>query len=96
MTNMEYSKTVFATKVVKPNIAKINFDKFDPILSSSRGCYGSPQQKAGFKKFIANSYRLPTLKSRETLMNEIVIESKASAVSFIDHLRNSNGWDGYG
>ncbi len=28
----EYGKAVFATKVVRPNIAKINFDKFDPIL----------------------------------------------------------------
>lgn len=31
--NTEYSKAVFATKVVRPNIAKINFDKFDPILT---------------------------------------------------------------
>jgi len=31
--NTEYSKAVFATKVVRPNIAKINFDKFDPILA---------------------------------------------------------------
>lgn len=31
--NTEYSKTVFAEKVVRPNIAKINFDKFDPILT---------------------------------------------------------------
>lgn len=29
----EYSKYHFATKVVRPNIAKINFDKFDPILA---------------------------------------------------------------
>ncbi len=29
----EYSKTVFATKVVRPNIGKIDFDGFDPILS---------------------------------------------------------------
>lgn len=31
--NTEYSKTDFATQVVRPNIAKINFDKFDPILA---------------------------------------------------------------
>ena len=31
--NTEYSKVVFATKVVRPNVAKINFDKFDPILT---------------------------------------------------------------
>lgn len=31
--NTEYSKAVFATKVVRPNIAKINFDKFEPILA---------------------------------------------------------------
>lgn len=29
----EYGKAVFAEKVVRPNIAKINFDKFDPILT---------------------------------------------------------------
>jgi RNA-directed DNA polymerase len=29
----EYPKSVFAAKVVRPNIAKINFDKFDPILA---------------------------------------------------------------
>lgn len=29
----EYGKTVFATQVVRPNIAKIHFDNFDPILS---------------------------------------------------------------
>lgn len=31
--NTEYSKADFATKVVRPNIAMINFDKFDPILT---------------------------------------------------------------
>ncbi len=31
--NTEYGKTVFATKVVRPNIAKINFNKFEPILA---------------------------------------------------------------
>jgi len=31
--NTEYGKADFATKVVRPNIAKINFDKFDPILA---------------------------------------------------------------
>jgi hypothetical protein len=31
--NTEYGKWVFATKVVRPNIAKINFDAFDPMLS---------------------------------------------------------------
>lgn len=35
--NTEYSKVVFATKVVRPNIAKINFDKFDPILARLKG-----------------------------------------------------------
>jgi len=35
--NTEYSKVVFATKVVRPNIAKINFDKFDPILARLEG-----------------------------------------------------------
>lgn len=30
--NTEYGKAIFATKVVRPNIAKINFDKFGPIL----------------------------------------------------------------
>lgn len=35
--NTEYSKAVFATKVVRPNIAKINFDKFDPILTRLEG-----------------------------------------------------------
>ena len=29
----EYGKAVFAAKVVRPNIAKINFDRFDPILA---------------------------------------------------------------
>jgi hypothetical protein len=29
----EYGKTVFATQVVRPNIEKINFDGFDPILT---------------------------------------------------------------
>ena len=29
----EYGKAVFAAKIVRPNIAKINFDKFDPILA---------------------------------------------------------------
>ena len=29
----EYGKADFAAKVVRPNIAKINFDKFDPILT---------------------------------------------------------------
>jgi predicted transcriptional regulator len=31
--NKEYGKAIFAAKVVQPNIAKINFDKFDPILT---------------------------------------------------------------
>lgn len=31
--NTEYSKMIFATQVVRPNIAKINFDNFDPILA---------------------------------------------------------------
>lgn len=31
--NKEYGKADFAAKVVRPNIAKINFDKFDPILA---------------------------------------------------------------
>lgn len=31
--NKEYSKVIFAKQVVRPNIAKINFDKFDPILA---------------------------------------------------------------
>ncbi len=31
--NTEYGKADFAAKVVRPNIAKINFDKFDPILA---------------------------------------------------------------
>lgn len=35
--NTEYGKAVFATKVVRPNIAKINFDKFDPILARLEG-----------------------------------------------------------
>lgn len=35
--NTEYSKAVFATKVVRPNIAKINFAKFDPILARLEG-----------------------------------------------------------
>ncbi len=35
--NTEYGKTVFATKVVRPNIAKINFNKFDPILARLEG-----------------------------------------------------------
>lgn len=35
--NKEYGKAVFATKVVRPNIAKINFDKFDPILTRIGG-----------------------------------------------------------
>lgn len=29
----EYGKAVFATKIVRPNISKINFDKFSPILA---------------------------------------------------------------
>ena len=29
----EYGKAAFATQVVRPNIAKINFDMFDPILT---------------------------------------------------------------
>lgn len=29
----EYGKADFAEKIVRPNIAKINFDKFDPILT---------------------------------------------------------------
>lgn len=29
----EYGKAIFATKIVRPNIAKINFDRFDPILA---------------------------------------------------------------
>lgn len=29
----EYGKADFAAKIVRPNIAKINFDKFDPILA---------------------------------------------------------------
>lgn len=29
----EYGKADFAAKVVRPNIAKINFDRFDPILA---------------------------------------------------------------
>lgn len=29
----EYGKAIFATKVVRPNIAKINFDNFNPILT---------------------------------------------------------------
>ncbi|GAB2876290.1 hypothetical protein GCM10027046_00050 [Uliginosibacterium flavum] len=29
----EYGKAEFAAKIVRPNIAKINFDKFDPILA---------------------------------------------------------------
>jgi retron-type reverse transcriptase len=33
----EYGKAIFATKVVKPNIAKINFDKFGPILTRFEG-----------------------------------------------------------
>lgn len=28
----QYSKSVFAAKVVRPSIGKINFDNFDPIL----------------------------------------------------------------
>jgi RNA-directed DNA polymerase len=32
--NGEYGKYIFATKVVKPNKAKINFEKFQPILSN--------------------------------------------------------------
>jgi hypothetical protein len=35
--NKEYGKVVFATKVVRPNIAKINFDKFGPILARIGG-----------------------------------------------------------
>ena len=35
--NTEYGKADFATKVVRPNIAKINFDKFDPILARLEG-----------------------------------------------------------
>lgn len=31
-TSTEYSKTVFALKVVRPNIEKINFSNFEPIL----------------------------------------------------------------
>ena len=31
--NTEYGKADFAAKVIRPNIAKINFDKFDPILA---------------------------------------------------------------
>lgn len=31
--NNEYRKAAFATQVVRPNIAKINFDMFDPILT---------------------------------------------------------------
>jgi 5S rRNA maturation endonuclease (ribonuclease M5) len=31
--NSEYSKAIFATQVVRPNIGKIDFTKFDPILS---------------------------------------------------------------
>jgi RNA-directed DNA polymerase len=48
-TNMEYSKTVFATKVVKPNIAKINFDKFDPILSRLEGAMEAHNKKQASK-----------------------------------------------
>ncbi len=29
----EYGKSEFAAKIVRPNIAKINFDKFNPILA---------------------------------------------------------------
>jgi len=32
-TSKEYGKAIFAAKVVRPNIAKISFDKFDPILA---------------------------------------------------------------
>lgn len=35
--NTEYGKAIFATKVVRPNIAKINFDKFGPILARLEG-----------------------------------------------------------
>ncbi|OYW40033.1 MAG: hypothetical protein B7Z35_02450 [Hydrogenophilales bacterium 12-61-10] len=35
--NTEYGKADFATQVVRPNIAKINFDKFDPILARLEG-----------------------------------------------------------
>lgn len=36
----ELGKTVFATKVVRPNMAKINFDGFDPILSRLEAVLG--------------------------------------------------------
>jgi RNA-directed DNA polymerase len=46
--NTEYSKVVFATKVVRPNIAKINFDKFDPILARLEGA-----MEAHIKKYVS-------------------------------------------
>lgn len=43
--NTEYSKAVFAAKVVRPNIAKINFDKFDPILTRIESAIGAHTKK---------------------------------------------------
>lgn len=36
-TSKEYGKAIFAAKIVQPNIANINFGKFDPILARIEG-----------------------------------------------------------
>jgi len=43
--NKEYGKADFAAKIVRPNIAKINFEKFDPILARIEGVIEAHSKK---------------------------------------------------
>ena len=46
-TSKEYGKAIFAAKIVRPNIANINFDKFDPILARIEGAIEAHIKKHG-------------------------------------------------